>query len=209
MQNNHIERSSQLFYAQLILIGLAIALLTAAGQGTLPVLTPALLLSEITPISFGIWTILFGSVFLGIARLLAPRTRENFLQQILATIGIGLLIDVGYMLFKGIASASFLSQVFFVLVGCLLLAGATYLQTESQQLVFSADVLTNAIEQRSGMHLTNNFHVIDIIGLVSGILMAYFIWQSFHGIGMATFIPPFLVPYFYYLIDQAVMKLEG
>lgn len=55
---------------------------------------------------------------------------------------------------------------------------------------------------------TNHFQIVDMICLVLGATLALILKQKLYGIGMATIVPLFLIPYFICLIQQGIINLE-
>ena len=190
------------------LAALAIALMSQTGTGTLPAYTPALVLSAVTPLTFGSWTILFGALFFLVKILFNINRGRITLTDLGAIILLGLLIDFWSFLFRGLSNASIGGQVFGLILACFFLAIVTILQGEMKIFALPSDALNDAIAHRTMLHLPNRFQILDIICLVSGIILSFIFFQEFYGIGMATFVPPFLVPYLVYLIQQGLFKLE-
>lgn len=190
------------------LAAFAIALLTQTGKGTLPIYTPALVLTHASPLTFGLWTTLFGTLFQLLKPLFHPHKGKIRLTAIGAIILLGLLIDVWSFLFRTLSNASFASQTFCIILACFLLAIVSFLQAELQTFILPGDALNNAIRQRFGLHLPRRFQLLDLIALLVGIVLSFIVFQKIEGVGIATIIPPFLVPYFDYVIRQGLSKLE-
>lgn len=186
----------------------AIALLTQTGNGTLPIYTPALMLTHASPLTFGLWTILFGTLFQLLTPLFYTNKRKIRLTDFGAITLLGLLIDVWSFLFRNLSNASFASQSFCIILACFLLAIVSFLQRELQAFVLPGDALNNAIRQRFRLDLPSRFQLLDLIALLVGILLSFIVFQKLEGLGIATLIPPFLVPYFQYVIQLGLSKLE-
>lgn len=203
------DKHALVHYAiNLPLAAFALALLTQTGTGTLPVYTPALVLSEATPLSFGLWSILFGVIFLVTKSLFNTSSVKIGLPELGSIIFLGLLIDFWSILFRNLSQASFASHVFCIILACFLLAIVTVLQNELRTFTLPSDALTESISQRYMHHLSNRFQLLDIICLVLGLLLSFIIFQEYIGIGIATFVPPFLIPYFVSLLQKGLLKLQ-
>ena len=204
------KRTLILFGVMIPLAALALSMLSVSGAGSLPVYAPALILSTITPLSFGLWFIIFGAVFLCLKLFIATlKAGERRLSGFLEMLLLGLLIDVWSFLLKGLNTVSFGGRIACLLFACLLLAVVVFLQNELQSFVLPADALTEAIAQRSMVSLSNRFQLLDMIGLVLAIILSSIFYRDFSGVGIASFVAPVMVPYFGYLLQQGVNKLDG
>lgn len=209
MLDTRKKHSLSLTALTLVLAAIAIALLTQTGTGTLPIYAPALVLANATPLTFGSWTTLFGISFLLVKLLFKTKTSaRSLLIEISATIILGLLIDSCSFLFRGLSNASFAAQIACLLLACFLLAVVSLLQQERRLFVLPGDALSDAIRQRSFYQLPFQLQLLDILCLLLGILLAFIFFQQFYGLGMATYVPPFLVPYFGYWLNRGFLKLE-
>lgn len=140
--------------------------------------------------------------------IISKPTCKIIKTQLPAAIILGLLTDAWSFLLQGLATSSFATRIFCIIIGSLLLAIVSYIQVETHVTLLPADGLTNAIRHHTMLFKTNHFQIVDMICLVLGATLALILKQKLYGIGMATIVPLFLIPYFICLIQQGIINLE-
>lgn len=200
--------SLKLYRLSLPLASLAITLMAQTGTGTLPTYTPALIIATASPLTLGLTTMIFSAIFLICQQTLKTTHGTIGLTDIWEIFLFGLLIDLWSFLFSDLANASFGTHVLCLIIASFLLAAVRILQEEAQHYLLAADALTATINHRFPLLQTWRFQVLDIIGLVLGLLLSFIFFKQLMHIGIGTLIPVFMIPFCTYVLRRGLVLIE-
>lgn len=191
-----LGRRYLIFFIGLFICSFGVACTTKAGLGTSPVAAIPYTLALIFPkISFGNWLILFCMVQI-VAQVIMLRKKtviSEIIIQIILSFAYGYLTDFSMYLLKGITLNSYVFQLIFLLIGCIVLAFGVYLELLGDVGMLSGDAFIKAIAIITKKEYGNVKIITDIsMSLISAIL-AITILHKLVGVREGTVIAAFLV----------------
>lgn len=137
----------------IVLMAASVALAKVAKLGTSPISSIPNVLSELTPLTIGVWTILFMVVLISLEWY---ALRQAFgwrnLIQIFPSVIFGVMIDGFVKLFDFIHPANYLVQLALTLVSIVLLAIGVFFEVNSHTLMMAGEGVTAAFAQMKKMN---------------------------------------------------------
>lgn len=153
MDNKHKFRRYVLFALALFINTLGIAYITKAMLGTSPITSVTYVASMFTPLTMGQWTIILNLVLILFELPLMTRQELKadwltFSLQIPITLFFGTCIDFSMFLLSWLEPVTYLSQLFNLLVGCVILAVGIALEVKADAALMVGEYLVRAIARR-------------------------------------------------------------
>lgn len=178
-----------LFLAGIFTMGLGIALVVKCGLGTSPISSVAYVLTNLSPLSFGQWTFLFCVVFFLLQLLLLGKKmpRLQYLQLLICPL-LGLSVDVGMGIFADFHPSDYLVQLPFLLVGCLVLAGGTFLQVRARVVLNPGEGIVKALAERLGWDFGKTKVGFDISQVAIALILSLTAFHSLKGLREGTLV---------------------
>ena len=170
-QNNIKEQLGRyaLFLIGLFVASLGVAFSTKAGLGTSPVASVPYSISIVTRLmSFGWWLNLWSVLQIIIQIVLLRRSckpLEIVIQTVLAFV-YGYLTDFSCGLLSAISPSNYLEQVFWMLVGCAVLAMGIWIQYKGGVAMLPGEAMNRVISTVTGKRYENIKIALDIAYIV-------------------------------------------
>lgn len=173
MSKKELLRRYTLFLFSVWMNGFSIAVITKALLGTSPISSVPYVLSLFTPLSMGQVTILMNFLFILLELILMKREeikekRYEIMAQVPITLCFGMFIDVSMFALWWLAPAYYLSQIFWLLIGCFLLAVGVSLEVKADVAMVTGEYLVQIISK----FLHREFGLIKVCFDVTLVLIA-------------------------------------
>lgn len=142
-----------LFAVSLFVNAMGIAFITKALLGTSPITSVTYVLSMFTPFTIGQWTIVLNLLFVFFE--LPFMTRKDlkddlrmFLLQIPISLCFGTFIDLSMNMLYWVDPVKYISQIIYLLVGCVILAAGITLEVKANVAMMSGEYFVRVISKR-------------------------------------------------------------
>ena len=156
-----LKRRWVCFLTGITLSGFGVAMTTRAGIGTTPISSVPYVLSMISPLSIGMWTLLMNVFFVLIQWLILRKEfPRHQLLQIPATFLFGMIIDLGMFVFRPLVSDFYPYQIQ-VMTDLLCLPGDAIVKIVSEKLHWNFGKLKVSFD----VTLTTTAIVISLVSL--------------------------------------------
>lgn len=144
-----LKRRWVCFLTGITLSGFGVAMTTRAGIGTTPISSVPYVLSMISPLSIGMWTLLMNVFFVLIQWLILRKEfPRHQLLQIPATFLFGMIIDLGMFVFRPLVSDFYPYQILMLIGGSALLAAGIALQVMTDLLCLPGDAIVKIVSEK-------------------------------------------------------------
>lgn len=151
MSKPNIYRRIVCFFFGLSLCGFGIAICTQAGLGTTPISSLPYVLSFITPLTLGAWTVVVNAVFIALQIAILGRDFKKVqLLQMGAVVVFGACIDLGMHLASLLHPGAYALRILELLVGCAVMSFGIALQALSDVLYVPGEGLVKSVCKRFG-----------------------------------------------------------
>lgn len=137
-------------------LSLGIAFLAKAGLGATPISGIPYSLVLIWPqLTYGTWVFLFNILLITVQVVLALVSHQRLIiadlvLEVVICVGLGSLVDVSMLLLTWLNPTFYPAQVLWLVVGCAVLAFATYLQVIADVVMAPGDALARVIMNMCG-----------------------------------------------------------
>ena len=151
--NKFMYRRYGLFAVSLFVNAMGIALITKALLGTSPITSVTYVLSMFTPLTIGQWTIALNLLFV-LLELPFMTWRElkddlrMFLLQIPIALCFGTFFDVRMNMLYWVEPVTYISQIAYLLVGCVVLAAGITLEVKADVAMMAGEYFVRVISKR-------------------------------------------------------------
>lgn len=177
------------FASGLFVMGLGISLVAVAGLGTSPISSPSYVLSLVTPLSFGVWTLLFtAAFFLGEVAVYGRDAGRKLWLQLPMAPALGLIIDLFMNILPTRPEPSPVWTLPILAVGCLALALGIWMQVKANIVINPGEGIVKALAWR----FKRPFGIIKLIfdaSLVAlALIFSLVFLKDIAGIGAGTLI---------------------
>lgn len=188
-----IDRYIILFLG-LVFMAFGMVFTIRAEIGLMPILCIPYLFDQVLTPTIGQFVIIFQVLFV-VIQVFIQKGKLSAVQstQILVALILGGLVDGGYMLTDGLITTSYLDQLFFLLLGSVLIAVGVTLEMVSKTVLLSGDTLMLVLSDILKIRFGKIKMLIDIVLLVVCIGLSYIWFGSVIGIREGTIIATFLV----------------
>ena len=187
-----------LFSLALFINTLGIAYITKASLGTSPITSVTYVASMFTPLSMGQWTIILNLLFVLFELPLLTRQELKadltaFLLQIPITFFFGFCIDFSMFLLSWLEPVAYASQIFNLLVGCVILAVGIALEVKADAALMVGEYFVRAIARRFRKDFGYVKLGFDSTLVVLACLMSFCFIGGLHGVREGTAIAALVV----------------
>ena len=196
-----MKPKEQLWRYTLFLIGLFIASLgvafsTKAGLGTSPVASVPFSISIVWHImSFGWWLNLWSLLQIIVQVILLGRNckpLEIVIQTILALV-YGYMTDLSCKLLSAIEPSNYFEQVFWMLVGCFVLAFGIWIQYKGGVAMLPGEAMNRAISKVTGKRYENIKIAFDIAYIAASVAICLLFTGELSGVHEGSIVAALLV----------------
>ena len=198
MSKKELVRRYTLFMFSVLVNGFSIAVITKALLGTSPISSVPYVLSLITPLTMGQFTIYMNFLFIMLEMILMGKEetkakRYELMSQVPITLCFGLFIDLSMYVLWWLEPSYYLSQLFTLLVGCVILATGISLEVKANVAMVTGEYLVQIISKV----LRKEFGFIkvcfDVTLVVIAIILSLCFLPSIQGIREGTIIAALIV----------------
>ena len=158
MSKQNIIRRYTLFLIGLFIASMGVAFSTKAGLGTSPVASVPYSVSLVCPIfTLGGWLNLLGVLQIAVQVLLLGKKckpLEIIIQTVLAFV-YGYMTDFSCWLIKGIEVDTYIKQLAYMILGCMILAFGIWIQLKGAVAMLPGEAMNRAISMVTGKKYEN------------------------------------------------------
>lgn len=186
-----------------------IALSVKANLGVSPISCVPYIYSLKLPLTIGEITILLNVIFIT-GQIILLRSKFHFLQltQLLAAIIFGYFIDLALYLISNLAPSSYLWQVFWCFLSCMVLAFGVFLVVNAHVIYLPGVGLTVAIAETFHKEVGKVKVGIDGSMVLIGVVSSFVLLHQLKGIGEGTIIAALLVGSFVNLYSNKLKRIS-
>ncbi|MGY3714623.1 YczE/YyaS/YitT family protein [Sutcliffiella cohnii] len=190
-------KAYSVFLVSIFLMGLGISLVTLAYLGTTAITSTPYVLSLFTPLSFGMYTMLFNTMYVLIQILLLKGDfpKIQYLQLLVGPV-LGYSIDFWSPYISLIEKPNYFFQLAIVLVGCVIIAISIVIQLRANVVNNPAEGVVKAI----ALKVNKNFGTVkvcfDVSLVVIAVLISVVALGSISGIREGTVISAVIIGLF-------------
>lgn len=183
-----------IFIIGLFINSLGVSLITKANLGTSPISSIPYVLSLNFPFTLGNFTIFF-SVFLILLQLVI--LRKNFklehVLQIPVSVAFGYFIDLTMLLFTWVHPESYVMQIVYLLIGCLILGFGVYMEVLADVVMLPGESFVRAIVLTWKTNFGTTKIIFDVSMAVIAAALSFVYSGKLNGIREGTIIAALLV----------------
>lgn len=184
------------FILSVAIIGTGISLITQSGLGTTAVSSLPFVVSELTPLSFGMLTMLFNSlwVFLQLV-LLGSRFEKRQVLQFLVGPVLGLAINGSGVLLEALSPnpTHYIGQLLLVLAGVTVLAFGVFLQMNAAVIYNPAEGVVYTLSRLLGRKFGEIKVCFDILIVITAVFLSFVFSGEIIGLREGTLLTALLV----------------
>ncbi len=196
-----------LFVLGMLLMSIGIVLVTKSNLGTSPISTLPYLMSLLTPMSFGMLTLIISMIFILIQITIMGRAFPRFqYTQIFVGPLFGLFIDLSMRLFDFALPAGLLSRVLTLIGGCAVLACGILLQVRANVVINPGEGIVKVIARKVNKEFSTVKIIFDWSLVLIATLISLIVFRDLVGIGIGTVVSAFLVGYFVKLLAALIPR---
>lgn len=194
--NNKIAHRYLLFIIGLFIASMGVAFSTKAGLGTSPVASVPYSISLVSSLfTFGGWLNLL-SVIQIVIQVLLLRNKckpvEIIIQTVLAFV-YGYLTNLSCWLIRQVEVRSYVGQVFFMLMGCVILAFGIWVQLKGNVAMLPGEAMNRAISQVTGKRYENVKIFFDIFYIALSAVICLVVLGRLEGVREGSIVAAILV----------------
>lgn len=186
MTRNETLRRFAVFLAGALISAVGIAFITRAGLGTSPISSLPFVLSLITPVSMGVYTLSLNLLFLLCEGMLAGRFTVAQAIQIPITVLFSLCVDGALLVIPSQYGGPWAASAAYLAAGCAIMSLGVYLEVLADAVMLPGEALVRALSRRTGRSFGNVKVCFDSVLTAAALLAA---WRSFgrlNGVGGGT-----------------------
>ena len=216
IRNNKIVLRYLLFIIGLFIASMGVAFSTKAGLGTSPVASVPYSISLVSSLfTFGGWLNLL-SVIQIVIQVLLLRNKCNPVEIIIQTVlafVYGYLTNLSCWLIRQVEVRSYVGQVFFMLMGCVILAFGIWVQLKGNVAMLPGEAMNRAISQVTGKRYENVKIFFDIFYIALSAVICLVFLGRLEGVREGSIVAAILVgniiKIYSKLFDMLVRHGEG
>jgi len=195
MNNNRIQRTL-LFICGLFIMAIGVDLSVKANLGVSPISSIPYVYCLAFPLSLGQTTIVFNILLIVLQILVLQRAYQWFqLIQIPVVFLFGWFIDLTLPMVAWIEPCNYLTQSFYCLLGCVVLALGVFFEVKAKLTYLPGEGLAMALNKRFGIEFGKTKIAVDSSMVIGGILSSLVFLGDVQGIREGTVAAAILVRY--------------
>lgn len=188
----NIIKRTFLFIIAIFCCGVGIAASTQADLGTTPISSLPYVLTFITPLSFGVTTIIVNLIFIILQLIILKKDfRKIDYFQIIVALFFGIFIDLGMYLTAPFKSEIYINQIILLIIGSAILALGISLEVYVDLLYIPGEGLVKAIAKNKDFGKTKT--IFDISLCILSIIICVIILHKIQGLREGTILSAILV----------------
>lgn len=193
MTRTETFRRFTIFTAGVLVCAVGIAFITRAGLGTSPISSIPFVLSLITPVSMGAYTLAFNLFFLLCESLLIGRFGVAQALQIPVTVLFSLCVDGALSLIPSQYGGSWMASTVYLVVGCVVMSLGIYLEVLADIIMLPGEAFVRALSQRIGKEFGNVKVCFDSSLTAIAAVIAWWAFRHLNGVGIGTVLSALVV----------------
>ncbi len=183
---NEAVRRFAVFMAGVLICSAGIAFITRAGLGTSPISSIPFVLSLITPVSMGVYTLSFNLLFLLCEGLLVKRFTMAQMLQIPVTILFSLCVDGALLLVPSQYGGPLVPSAAYLAIGCIIMSFGIYLEVLADSIMLPGEAFVRALSKRTGRGFGTIKVCFDSVLTAGAALTALWAFGYLNGVGGGT-----------------------
>ena len=193
MTRTETFRRFTIFTTGVLVCAVGIAFITRAGLGTSPISSIPFVLSLITPVSMGAYTLAFNLFFLLCESLLIGRFGVAQALQIPVTVLFSLCVDGALSLIPSQYGGSWMASTVYLVVGCVVMSLGIYLEVLADIIMLPGEAFVRALSQRIGKEFGNVKVCFDSSLTAIAAVIAWWAFGHLNGVGIGTVLSALVV----------------
>lgn len=186
MSRNEALRRFAIFTTGVLVCAVGIAFITRAGLGTSPISSLPFVLSLITPVSMGVYTLAFNLFFLLCEGLLIGKFTVAQALQVPVTVLFSLCVDGALALIPSQYGGPWLHSAVFLVIGCAIMSLGVYLEVLADIIMLPGEAFVRALSKRLGKGFGNVKVCFDSCLTVIAAAVALWAFGHLNGVGIGT-----------------------
>ncbi len=186
MARNETFRRFAVFTAGVLVCAVGIGFITRAGLGTSPISSLPFVLSLITPVSMGVYTLSFNLFFLLCESILVRRFTLAQALQIPATLLFSLCVDGALRLIPSRYGGPLADSAVYLLLGCIVMSLGIYLEVLADIIMLPGEAFVRALSRRTGCGFGNVKVGFDSCLAAAAAIVALCAFGRLNGVGAGT-----------------------
>lgn len=186
MARNETFRRFAVFTAGVLVCAVGIGFITRAGLGTSPISSLPFVLSLITPVSMGVYTLSFNLFFLLCESILVRRFTLAQALQIPATLLFSLCVDGALRLIPSRYGGPLADSAVYLLLGCTVMSLGIYLEVLADIIMLPGEAFVRALSRRTGCGFGNVKVGFDSCLAAAAAIVALCAFGRLNGVGVGT-----------------------
>lgn len=186
MARNETFRRFAVFTAGVLVCAMGIGFITRAGLGTSPISSLPFVLSLITPVSMGVYTLSFNLFFLLCESILVRRFTLAQALQIPATLLFSLCVDGALRLIPSRYGGPLADSAVYLLLGCIIMSLGIYLEVLADIIMLPGEAFVRALSRRTGCGFGNVKVGFDSCLAAAAAIVALCAFGRLNGVGAGT-----------------------
>ena len=155
MTRNEALRRFTIFTTGVLVCSVGVAFITRAGLGTSPISSTPFVLSLITPVSMGVYTLAFNLFFLLCEGLLIGKFTVAQALQVPVTVLFSLCVDGALALIPSQYGGPWTASAVYLAAGCIVMSLGIYLEVFADIIMLPGEAFVRALSQRLGRNFGN------------------------------------------------------
>lgn len=155
MTRNEALRRFAIFTTGVLVCSVGVAFITRAGLGTSPISSTPFVLSLITPVSMGVYTLAFNLFFLLCEGLLIGKFTVAQALQVPVTVLFSLCVDGALTLIPSQYGGPWGPSAVYLVIGCTIMSFGVYLEVFADIIMLPGEAFVRALSQRLGKNFGN------------------------------------------------------
>lgn len=210
-KDNLVKRYT-IFVIGLAVAAMGVAFSTKAGLGTTPVASVPYSVSLVLPfLSFGTWLNILSVIQIATQVIILKgkcSKLEIGIQTVLA-FAYGYLTDLSVYIIRGISVDSYIEQVFYLLVSCVVLALGIWIQFKGGVAMLPGEALNRAIAQVTGRKYSNIKILVDVLMIAAAGIICLVFLGKLEGVREGSIFAAFAVGLIIKVYDRIYNKVKA
>jgi len=198
-----------MFTAGVLTCAVGIAFITRAGLGTSPISSAPFVLSLITPLSMGVYTLSFNMLFLVCEALLRRRFTWRQALQIPATLIFSACIDASLSIIPTQYGGPYPLSLLYLAAGCVIMGLGVSLEVMADVIMLPGEALVRALSQRYGIEFGNVKICFDSSLTAVALVVALLAFHRLNGVREGTLVSAFAVGQLVKLFTRRLGRLKS
>ncbi len=182
------------FFIGLFINSLGVSLITKANLGTSPISSIPYVLSLNFPLTLGQFTIFF-SIFLILLQLciLRKKFKAEHLLQVPISVLFGYFIDLTMVLLSFVNPQTYLSQIAYLLIGCVILGFGVYIEVLANVAMLPGESFVRAVSSTWKLEFGSTKVAFDVSMTVIAAALSFLFAHRLDGVREGTIVAALLV----------------